>query len=62
MMEMTTTQDLRMEFNKEIETLKRAQAEMKMDLKNPITQLENSKEKHYKQNESNRRQTIRTQR
>ena len=42
--EMTETiQDLKMEFNKKIETLKIIQAEMNMELKNPITQLENSK-------------------
>lgn len=37
-------QDLRIEFNKEIETLKKTHAEMKNKLKNPITQPENSKE------------------
>ena len=38
-----TIQDLKMEFIKKIETLKITQAEMNMELKNPITQLENSK-------------------
>lgn len=38
-----TIQYLKMEFNKKIETLKITQAEMNMELKNPITQLENSK-------------------
>lgn len=42
--EMTETiQYLKMEFNKKIETLKITQAEMNMELKNPITQLEHSK-------------------
>jgi hypothetical protein len=35
-------QDLKTEFNKEIQTLKRTQAEYNTELKNPITQLENS--------------------
>lgn len=34
---------LRTEFNEEIETLKRTPAAVKMELKNPTTQLENSK-------------------
>lgn len=38
-----TIQYLKMEFNKKIETLKITQAEMNMELKNSITQLENSK-------------------
>ena len=33
-----------MKFNEEIETLKRTQMEMKLELKNPVAQLENSKE------------------
>lgn len=41
LMEMTKTiQDLRVEFNKEIEALKNTH--MKMELKTPVTQLENS--------------------
>lgn len=36
-------QALRTEFNKEIETLTRTPAAAKMELKNPTTQLENSK-------------------
>lgn len=43
---MKTIQDLRTEFNKEIETQKRTQTEMKMELKIPIItiiQLENTK-------------------
>lgn len=40
-----TIQDLEAEFNKEIEeTLKKAQTKMKMELKNPITHQENSRE------------------
>ena len=43
-MEMTKMiQVLRTEFNKEIEILKRTQDEMKMELKNPTTYLDNSK-------------------
>ena len=38
---MKTIQDLKTEFNREIEILKRIQAEMKIKLKNPITHLEN---------------------
>ena len=41
---MKTIQDLRTEFNTEIETLMRTQVERKMELKNPVTELENSKE------------------
>lgn len=41
---MKTIWDLKAEFNKEIEPLKRTQAEKKKGLKNPIVQLENSKE------------------
>lgn len=37
-------QDLRMEFKKQVETLKRTQLEMKSKVKSPITQIENSKE------------------
>lgn len=37
-------QDLKREFNKKTETLKRTQPEMKTELKNPITQVENSRE------------------
>lgn len=33
-------QDCKSEFNKEIQILKKTQAEMKMELKNSITQLE----------------------
>lgn len=45
LMEMTKTiQKLRMKFNEEIETLKRTQIEMKLELKTPGAQLENSKE------------------
>lgn len=36
-----TIQELKMESNKKIETLKRTQAEMKKKLKSPIIQLEN---------------------
>lgn len=36
-----TIQHLKTEFNKETETLKGIQPEMKMGLKNPIAQLEN---------------------
>lgn len=39
---MKTIQDLKEEFNKEKEIQKRTQDEMKVDLKNPITHLENS--------------------
>lgn len=39
-----TIQKLRMKFNEEIETLKRTQIEMKLELKTPGAQLENSKE------------------
>lgn len=34
---------MEIKFNKKIETLKKTQAEMKMELKNPMTQPENSK-------------------
>ena len=43
-----TVQDSKMECNKEIETLKRTQAKIKMELEKPIIPLENSKEKPYK--------------
>lgn len=43
-----------MEFNKEIETLKMTQAKSKIELKNPIIQLENSKE-NLTNNESHKR-------
>lgn len=36
-----TAERMRTEFNQEIETLKRAQADMKVELKNPILQTEN---------------------
>lgn len=39
-----TIQYFKMEFYKEIETLKSTQAEMKLELKHPTIQLENSKE------------------
>lgn len=39
--EMETLKYLRMTFIWEMETVKRSQAEMKMELKNPVTQLEN---------------------
>ena len=35
---------MRPEFNKDIEALKRNQTEMKMELKSPVNQLENSRE------------------
>lgn len=38
-----TIQDLETEFNKEIETLRKTQTKMKMELKNPITHQENSR-------------------
>lgn len=49
-----TTQDLRTEFNKEIETLRKTRDGMKMKLKNPITPLKtvNAKEKPQKQEKS----------
>ena len=37
-------QDLTIEFNKEIKTLKKIHVEMEMELKHPITHLENSNE------------------
>lgn len=37
-------QDLKMEFSKEKETLNKTQAEMRNELKNPVAQLEISKE------------------
>lgn len=37
-------QDLRPESNKDIETLKRNKTEMKMELKSPVNQVENSRE------------------
>lgn len=37
-------QDLKREFNKKTEILKRTQPEMKTELKNSITQVENSRE------------------
>lgn len=36
-----TAEQLRTEFNQEIETLKRAQADVKVELENPIFQTEN---------------------
>lgn len=51
---MKTIQDLRTKFKK-IETPKKTQTEMKVELKNSITQLENSKGKPYKSNESSTR-------
>lgn len=41
---METVQDSRTEFEAETETLKKTQAERKVDLNHPITQPENSKE------------------
>lgn len=41
---MTGVRDLKSEFNKEIEMLMRSQAEMKLELKKSITQVENSEE------------------
>lgn len=38
-----SVQDLRTEFNKDIATLRRTQIEMKAEVENLITQLENSK-------------------
>lgn len=46
-----TIQDLKAEFNKEIETLRMSQAEMKMEQKYPVTQEENSKESRMTQSE-----------
>lgn len=37
-------QDLKTEFNKTIEALKRIQPEMNTEMKSPITQVENSRE------------------
>lgn len=51
---MKTIQDLRTKF-KEIETLNKIQTEMKVELKTSVTQLENSKGKPYKLNESSTR-------
>lgn len=42
---MKTIQALRTRFNKEIETLKRTQVEMSIELKNSVVLLENSKER-----------------
>lgn len=39
-----TIQGFRTEFSEEIETLKRTQPKMNMELENPIIQLENSQE------------------
>lgn len=39
-----TIQDPKTQFNKQVETLKRSQGEMKMELKSSITQLEHSRE------------------
>lgn len=39
-----TIQDLRTEFNQETETLKSTLGEMKVSLRNPIAQQQNSKE------------------
>jgi hypothetical protein len=41
---MKAVHDLRTEFNKEIETIKRTPAEMKLKLKTPITVLKNSRD------------------
>lgn len=41
---MTIIQDLKIEFNKHVETLNLTQAEMNVELKNSITELENSRE------------------
>lgn len=41
---MKTTQNLKLEFSKEIEILNRSQVEMKIELKNSITQLKTSTE------------------
>lgn len=38
-----TAEFLEIELNKKIESLKKTQAEMKMELKNPMIQPENSK-------------------
>lgn len=42
---MKTIQALRTKFNKEMETLKRTQVEMSIELKNSVVLLENSKER-----------------
>lgn len=39
-----TIQDPKTQFNKQVETMKRSQCEMKMELKSSITQLEHSRE------------------
>jgi hypothetical protein len=44
---MKTISDLKIELSKEIQTLKNTQAKMKIELKYPTAQLENS-EKPYK--------------
>lgn len=41
---MTIIQDLKIEFNKYVETLNLTQVEMNAELKNSITELENSRE------------------
>lgn len=41
---MKTIQGLKTEFNKEMQTLKKIKARMKMELRNPIIQLEDSRE------------------
>lgn len=41
---MTITQDLKIGFNKYVETLNLTQAEMNVELKNSIIELENSRE------------------
>lgn len=41
---MKTIRDLKYKFRKEKEILKRSQAEVKIELKNSVTQLENSRE------------------
>lgn len=41
---MTIIQDLKIEFNQYVETLNLTQAEMNVELKNSITELENSRE------------------
>lgn len=50
-----------MKFNKAMEALKRTQTAMKVELENTIVQLKNWKKKPHKENDSGRRQNIRTQ-
>lgn len=40
---MKTIQDLRMEWEKKIETLNKTQGDLKVKLKSPLAELENSK-------------------